>query len=364
MKTSNLIIIALFTATQLGLVSCSDNNPINPDNPDDDNQKNELYTTVLTNDANIITQTYVQLNDEASNLTVKAQNLSVGDEVALEAAKEAWKNARAPWEKSEGFIFGPVENLGIDPAVDSWPVDINAINNILNSGDTINSSVLETNNEARGFHTLEYFLWGINGDKTASELTNREIEYIVAAAKNLENKSQQLANAWLPSGGNFANVLVETGPSNPANYTSQKVALKELVEGMQGIANEVAVIKIENPLNGNGGNPKPNAEESRFSHNSKLDFANNIRSIQNIYLGQFNGVDSKGMSAVIAEQDASLDAEITAAISDAISAIEAIPGTFTDAIQNNREAVENAQGKVLELSNMLQDQALPVISNL
>lgn len=362
MKKSNIIVIALLMATQLGLVSCSDNDPLNPENS---NPKNELYTAVLTNlSKKVITQTYVQLNDNAAILIEKIKALSVGDEAALQEAKEAWKNTREPWEAGEGFIFGPVDNLGIDPAVDSWPVDVNAINNILNSEAPINSSVIESNNEARGFHALEYFLWGLDGNKPASDLTDREIEYILAVSQNLKEKTQQLVDAWSPSKGNFANTLIETGPSNSADYTSQQTALKELAEGLQGIADEVANQKIETPLNGNGGSASPKDEESRFSHNSKLDFANNIRSVQHVYSGNYDGSQGQGFSVVIARQDADLDAEVKTAISDAIAAIEAIPGTFTDAIENNRDAVQNAQNKVLELSNLIENQVLPAVSNL
>lgn len=363
MKKSNFVLIALAVATQIALVSCSDNDPIT-DETGNDNQQNELYTNVLTNvSAQVITQTYANLDNNASIFNEKAEALSVGNEEALQAAKEAWKNMRSPWEKSESFIYGPVAVLGIDPSVDSWPVDVNAINNILNSGDLINAGILETNNEARGFHTLEYFLWGLDGNKTASDLTDREIEYIVAASQNLNEKTQQLVSAWSQSGNDYGINFSEAGQLTSI-YPSQEVALSEMVEGMQGIADEVANQKIEVPLNGNGGSASPKDEESRFSNNSKLDFANNIRSIQNVYLGEFNGSEGQGLSAVIVQQNADLDAEVKMAISDAISAIEAIPGTFTDAIQNNRSAVENAQNKVLELSNLIQNQVVPVISNL
>ena len=38
-----------------------------------------------------------------------------------------------PWEQSEAFLFGPVDILGLDPNMDSWPLDQVAIVNILNS---------------------------------------------------------------------------------------------------------------------------------------------------------------------------------------------------------------------------------------
>ena len=40
----------------------------------------------------------------------------------FEAAGAAWLNAREPWEKSEAFLFGPVDAEGLDPNMDSWPL--------------------------------------------------------------------------------------------------------------------------------------------------------------------------------------------------------------------------------------------------
>lgn len=342
----------------IAITSCSDNK----DEETDTNAT--LYTEVLTNvSLNVITETYNDLNTNALSLKTAVENLSIGDETALQAVKDAWQNTRAPWEKSEGFLYGPVDTEGIDPAVDSWPVDVNAINNILNSESAITSSLLDTNNEARGFHTIEYFLWGLDGDKAASDLTDRELEYLTATATNLQSKTLDLYNGWLASEDNFAANFINAGESGSI-YTSQKDALKEIVEGLAIIADEVANGKIEEPLNGNAGSAKPEAEESRFSNNSKLDFANNIRSIQNIYLGDYNGLDGKGITDIVASSNTTLDAEIKTSISDAIAAIEAIPGTFTDAIENNRTAVENAQTKVADLLTILESDLTPFISNL
>jgi uncharacterized iron-regulated protein len=189
------------------------------------------------------------------------------------------------------------------------------------------------------------------------------LEYIRAAASDLRAKTEQLYFGWLPSQGNFAANFIKAGESGSI-YTSKKNALSEIAEGITIIADEVANGKIEVPLNGNNGNPKPDAEESRFSNNSKLDFANNIRSIEHIYLGDFNGVQGKGLTDIVSAENASLDTDIKAAISEAILAIEAIPGTFTQAIFENRAEVEFAQGKVLALLNKLQSQLEPFITNL
>lgn len=353
-----LIILGLLTISQLSLTSCSDNEA------ESTNTTNTLQTEILTNlSTDVITATYLDLYTNAQILHTNAENLSIGDDAALQAVKDAWKSTRAPWERSEGFLFGPVDTEGIDPAIDSWPVDVNAINSILSSNQEITTSLLESNNTARGFHTIEYFIWGIDGNKTAAALTDREIEYLVAATQNLMEKTQQLYTGWSVDGGYFASNFINAGESSSI-YTSQINALKEIAEGMVIISDEVANGKIEEPLNGNNGGPKPQAEESRFSHNSKLDFANNMRSIQNIYLGGINGTTGKGMSELVAKNNATLDTQIQAAITEAISSIEIIPGTFTEAIVSHREAVQNAQTKVATLHSLLLSELIPLVSSL
>lgn len=340
------------------LQSCSDNEA------EQEDPNHALYAEILTDISNdVITETYKTLYNNSVVLYTAVQNLSIGNETELTAVKNAWMSTREPWELSEGFLYGPVDTEGIDPAIDSWPVDINAINNILNSSNAITSSALESNNEARGFHTIEYFVWGLNGDKTAAQLTSRELEYLLATAQNLKEKTLQLYNGWLNTQGNFAANFIYAG-ENGSIYASQKDALSELAEGLVIIADEVANGKIEEPLNGNAGGAKPEAEESRFSNNSKLDFANNMRSIQNIYLGDFNGWDGKGLTQIVQLNNATLDTQIKAKISEAITAIDNIPGTFTDAIENHRTAVQTAQTKVTELHTLLNQQLLPLISNL
>ena len=85
----------------------------------------------------------------------------------FDAASEAWLVAREPWEKSEGFLFGPVDTENLDPNMDSWPLDQNIIASILKSGnfDKIewdeddDSADIEAAQNVRGYHTLEYLLF-------------------------------------------------------------------------------------------------------------------------------------------------------------------------------------------------------------
>lgn len=114
--------------------------------------------------------TYKDLVEKNKELlaAVKAFQARPSDK-AFAAAGAAWLAARQPWETSEAFLFGPVSELGLDPNMDSWPLDADGIANLLQSQkwsemewsgeyDEYNKAI-EAAQSLRGFHTLEYLLF-------------------------------------------------------------------------------------------------------------------------------------------------------------------------------------------------------------
>ena len=71
------------------------------------------YKTQLTNLANeVILPTYADLHQKTQDLvtaTAALQQATTAQNLAT--ARQAWRDARLPWEQSEGFLFGPVEQL-------------------------------------------------------------------------------------------------------------------------------------------------------------------------------------------------------------------------------------------------------------
>ncbi len=117
---------------------------------------------------NVVVPTYKNLK-EKNELLLAAVNslLNAPTNSAFKSACDAWLVAREPWEKSEAFLFGPVDEFGLDPNMDSWPLDQNAIMQIMNSqswNDLIwkegdDDSKVESAQNVRGFHTLEFLLF-------------------------------------------------------------------------------------------------------------------------------------------------------------------------------------------------------------
>lgn len=130
----------------------------------------DLKDIVVNYVDNVVLPTYSNLVLLNTTLNTAVRNLANNpSNRTFEAAAEAWLAARAPWEKSEAFLFGPVADLGLDPNMDSWPLDAAALANKLTSGNFEDlewegefdeeSEVIEAAQNVRGFHTLEFLLF-------------------------------------------------------------------------------------------------------------------------------------------------------------------------------------------------------------
>ena len=340
----------LAPALAFAVAACSDS----PVTPPDEFDAAEVLTDVATE---VILPTYVDLEAkaEALNAAVVALAGDVTDE-RLDDAREAWRAARRPWEQSEGFLFGPVETEGIDPSIDSWPVNVADLDAVLASGDPLTKESIDAlEGTLKGFHTIEYLIFGVGGTKVAADLTPRELEYLDAVTQSLVGAVSQLRDAWDPAAGNFVGTLATAGEAGNTVYTSQSQALQEVINGLVVICDEVGNGKISDPFD----QQDRSLEESQFSDNSNADFADNIRSVENVYLGEYDGRSGTGVQALVLDNDASLDATIRGQIAAAISAIEAMTPTFGQAITDNPTAVEAARTAVAALRQTFESQVLP-----
>ncbi len=109
---------------------------------------------------NVILQTYKDLADRSADMLVAVKTLqTTRTQADLVAAQNSWVSARAPWEASESFLYGPVDSLGIDPMIDTWPLSRIDLDSVLHSGNNINADfVRNLGVNLQGFHTLEYLL--------------------------------------------------------------------------------------------------------------------------------------------------------------------------------------------------------------
>ena len=131
----------------------------------------EMDVIVRTYVDQVVLPTYADL--VAKTASLRQAIVLLGNQPSsanFKKAADLWIEAREPWETSEAFLFGPVADLGLDPNMDSWPLDVDAIKGVMESGKIEelikwegeydeNNEDIEAVQNVRGFHTLEFLLF-------------------------------------------------------------------------------------------------------------------------------------------------------------------------------------------------------------
>ena len=348
--------LSAFLVLSIGLIGCSLTGCGSDEEDDDDTVTTageaDVFdaSTTLNDFANkVVLATYIDLDNKAGELLGAVQSLGAATNQAhLELAQNAWKAARMPWEQSEAFLFGPVDTQGLDPALDSWPVNKVDLDGVLSSDQELTEASIDALEDTlKGFHTIEYLLFREGDQRKAEDISPRELEYLAATTENLKAKTAQLANAWAASGENYAGEVANAGTSSTI-YRSQKDAMQEMVNGMIVIADEVANGKISDPFN----EKDTTLVESQFSFNSISDFQDNIRGIQNVYAE---------LSGFVNGANPDLDTRFKTEVQTAIDTIGAIPDPFRDSITANRGAVQAAIDAVSTVQTTLENDILTLV---
>lgn len=328
--------------------------------------------------------TYTSLSDYTEQLVDDLSALKENtNQENIDRACETFLTARAYWEKSEAFLWGPATDFGIDPHIDTWPLDLAGLKEALTNSAQIAGLAAEDGDvyageklgpTLLGFHGIEYVLfyegkhrdsdWFAEGNYDNGVKCSDYLTYAVAVAGDLRNKCWQMEIAWagedhnperyakvnddlelpltITGGSYYGENLLNAGKagSSCANAT---VAMQWLIEGCNTIADEVASQKIGMVYSG----ADRNYVESPYSYMSIVDFENNMISIANVWYGGTETYydDSNSLSAYFNEANPELAHRIADAIENSIEKIRAIPEPFIENYQNENcaaaiEAIE------------------------
>lgn len=123
---------------------------------------------------NIVDVVIVPTSRDLRDLVAQMHNLVIAFQQnpstrGFEELGTAWIAARQPWESFEAFLWGPVADDGLDPNMDSWPLDRDGIVRLLASqqwsemnwsGDfDEDSETIAAAQNLRGFHTMEFLIF-------------------------------------------------------------------------------------------------------------------------------------------------------------------------------------------------------------
>jgi putative iron-regulated protein len=287
------------------------------------------------------------------------------------AAQNAWRASRPSYLQTEVYRFydGPIDNPedGPEGQLNAWPLDEEYIDYIAGPNGATAGMVNDTNipitaetitganeqggekNISTGYHALEFLLWGqdsdpagpgarpftdyVVGDGGTMENQERRALYLTTASSVLLADLDSLVEAWSPDGAsNYRASFVAEAPGD---------ALTKIMSGMIILSGfETGGERLQAALDVG----EQEEEHSCFSDNTHVDMIEDVRGVQNVWLGRYEplegaAISGTGIRDVIAAGDAALAQQITDQIAESLDLAEALEPPFDQEI-----APGNAEG--------------------
>ena len=300
--------------------------------------------------------TYANLAEEADKLVENLEALKDNmTQANVNAATATFIEARHWWEMSEAFLYGAASDFGIDPHIDSWPLDEDAFNNLMGSPNMIAALATDEDgmvageqlgNALLGFHGIEYILFRDGQPRNVAEINDDMMTYVLAVSRDLRNRCFQLEVSWNENAPQAHKDLMEelefntsvNGGDNTyganmtqsgqagSTYATFTNALEAIADGCIDISDEVGTSKIGKPHTGED----PTYVESPYSQKSIKDFYDNITSVKNAYMGGMEGQrdETASLHTYIKDYNAELDTKAVNAIENALTKIQAMAAPF------------------------------------
>ena len=322
-----------------------------------DEANNEMKEAIIKQYLNhTVYPTYAKLAEKTDALVENLETLKDNmTQVNVDAATVTFLEARHWWELSEAFLFGAASDFGIDPHIDSWPLDEDAFNRLMTSPNMIAQLATDEDgtvageqlgNALLGFHGIEYILFRNGNPRNVADLNNDMMVYAVAVSRDLRNRCFQLEVSWNEnapqshkslmdelelnttvngSDNTYGTNMIQSGQAG-STYASLTNALEAIADGCIDIADEVGTSKIGKCHTGED----MTYVESPYSQKSIIDFYDNITSIKNAYMGGMEGQRDETLSlhTYIKDNNAELDAKALNAIGNALTKIQAMKAPF------------------------------------
>ena len=372
-KSAAIVAASLLLAVNFS--SCKKDSPTNTEEANKA-QKEAIVKQYLNH---TVYPTYASLAEKTDALVENLEALKANKTQAnVNAATVTFLEARKWWEMSEAFLFGAASDFGIDPHIDSWPLDEDAFNNLMASPNMIAALANDEDgmvageqlgNALLGFHGIEFILFREGQPRNVNEITDDMMTYIVAVSRDLRNRCFQLEVSWnanapqahkdlmeelefntTVNGGDntYGNNMLQAGQAG-STFATFTNALEAIADGCLDIADEVGTSKIGKCHTGED----VTYVESPYSQKSITDFYDNITSIKNAYMGGMESQRDEVLSlhTYIKDNNKELDTKAMNAIENAMKKIQAMKAPFVQfyADSSAGEAMEACQ----ELSDVM-----------
>lgn len=294
MFTKRSVFVFCIGLFSLVIVQCKKKSGKEDLNPDDSFDK----AAMLANYAdNIIVPGYTNFKYATDTLNSATDAFIKNPTVSnLETLQSIFLLAYIRYQAISTFELGPAEAELLRGSVNIFPCDTNKINSKIAAGDFDLSAILDI--DVKGFPALDFLLFNSKQNKdiilsrfTTSPNAANAKQYLSAIVVEIKHKSDTIYKAWNIAGGNYAG----TFKNNLGSSVGSSLAL--LVNQFNFNFENLKNARVGIPLGKKSlGVLYPNKVEAFYSTQSITMAIEQIKSIENVYLGKdAKGADGLGL---------------------------------------------------------------------
>lgn len=301
----------------------------------------------------------------------------------LQAARQAWLNARDDYGLTEAYRFygGPIddEENGNEGLINAWPLDESYIDYVQGNPNTgvinntsaypsitketlveLNEKDGETNISA-GWHAIEFLLWGQDlsetgpGDRPVTDYTTasnaeRRKTYLATASDLLLDHLSQLVEAWAPDADNYRASFVDL--SNDEALRHIFTGIGELSRGeLAGERMSVAFL-----------DHSQEDEHSCFSDNTTSDIVANADGIRRIIEADYGtSIVGPGLADLVAKEDEDLAAILSDQSEEGVRLARAIPRPFDQHLRDGIADTDPGRIAVADAMKVFESQTDTIV---
>ena len=262
----------------------------------------------------------------------------------LATARTSWRNARAPWMRSQATWFGPVMERRSRSLVDWSPIDVERIDKLLAEKDAV--AVFDVREflpaTTRGLGAIEYVIFGDDA-ATLDVLASADsvhCQYLTALGDVAAAETAGLAADWAGYAGYF------NGTDSIALLDQQ--AIDELVSASIFLTRSITDMRLGKALGVYGGVPDPSAIHAGAGHNAGADLRNQTLGMRDIYLGADDGA-GLGIGKLVAGVSPEANGRMVAAFEAVLTAIDGLEEPLPASVVSNPEPARTAHARLQEL---------------
>ena len=308
--------------------------------------------------ARVILPGYKDAADSIAALKQSVDALcSAPSDAGLDAARDAWRDARQAWLRTESYRFGPVMDRRSISVVDWWPIDAEKIDRNLADDDEVTTERVTEFLPAtqRGLSATEYLLFGAESSGLADGSDPRRCAYLQAVTTVVSDEVAGILTDWqgTTDSSGYASYFDGTGSLALIDSDAEAEVVRSLVFQVRSIANMRlgAGLGIDQEVDASA-IPTGGADHSREDLLSQLD------GIASVYRGAEGGM---GVSARVSAMSAEIDARMLAAIEATIAAARNLDGSIIAQLEGNPAQVRAVYDNMKELQRVLNTEIVSLL---